>query len=128
MRIFVTGRPHLNWKGYVRRHPDLGTPVHISLEANPDDIKKYLIQEISCRDPTKSGRGGKGHERQLRLHPTNICIRINGANRKLGRRDAFGNPCLQCQLEKYHRHVCFVVRSAEGSESNCEDSVRACGD
>jgi hypothetical protein len=50
MCIFVTGRPHLNWKDYVRRHPDLGTPTHISLEAIPDDIRKYLIQEIENDD------------------------------------------------------------------------------
>lgn len=34
-RMFVTGRPHLNWDKNIQRHSELGTLVQVYLEANP---------------------------------------------------------------------------------------------
>lgn len=50
IRLFVTGRPHLGWEDYIRRHPSLGAPVHICLEANQDDIRKFIAHEIEVDD------------------------------------------------------------------------------
>jgi 3-methyladenine DNA glycosylase AlkC len=46
VRIFVTGRPRLHWEQQIRRHTGLGNQVNISLEANPEDIRKYVLHEI----------------------------------------------------------------------------------
>ncbi|KAI5817196.1 hypothetical protein BZA77DRAFT_263220, partial [Pyronema omphalodes] len=46
VRIFVTGRSHLHWEQQIRRHAGLGNRVNMSLEANPEDIKKYVLHEI----------------------------------------------------------------------------------
>ncbi|KAI5789509.1 hypothetical protein FPQ18DRAFT_411339, partial [Pyronema domesticum] len=49
IRMFFTARPQINWKGLiVNRNPGLGHLDHIRLEAQPDDIRKYVAHEIDC--------------------------------------------------------------------------------
>jgi hypothetical protein len=47
-RMFVTGRPHLNWDKNIQRRFDLGSQVQICLEANPEDIRIYVEHEIDA--------------------------------------------------------------------------------
>jgi hypothetical protein len=50
IRIFVTGRANLAWQEHVKRHMRLESLVQISVEANPDDIRKYVEKEIEIDD------------------------------------------------------------------------------
>lgn len=49
-RIFTTGRLHVKLEDYVRQYPDLGNLTHILLEANSDDIRRYVEHAIECDD------------------------------------------------------------------------------
>jgi hypothetical protein len=46
IRIFVTGRPWLNWGKYFGSRSV--TPPQIWLEANPDDIRSYVKSKIEA--------------------------------------------------------------------------------
>jgi hypothetical protein len=45
IRIFFTSRPHINWKDLLKRNPGLSLD-HIRLDAQPDDIRKYVSHAI----------------------------------------------------------------------------------
>ncbi|KAI5785377.1 hypothetical protein FPQ18DRAFT_416373 [Pyronema domesticum] len=47
IRIFFTARPHINWKELMKRNPGLGSPDHIHLEAQPEDIRIYVSHKIN---------------------------------------------------------------------------------
>jgi hypothetical protein len=49
-RIFTTGRLHVKLADYVRQYPGLGNLSHIILEANSDDIRRYVEHAIQCDD------------------------------------------------------------------------------
>ncbi|KAI5785397.1 hypothetical protein FPQ18DRAFT_87167 [Pyronema domesticum] len=46
IRIFFTARPHINWEELMKRNPGLGSLDHIRLDAQPDDIRKYVSHAI----------------------------------------------------------------------------------
>jgi hypothetical protein len=50
IRLVFTGRPHLGWEDYIQCHHSLAAPVHICLEANPDDIRKFITHEMEIND------------------------------------------------------------------------------
>ncbi|KAI5792255.1 hypothetical protein FPQ18DRAFT_305547 [Pyronema domesticum] len=45
IRIFFTARPHINWKELLKRNPGLSLD-HIRLDAQPDDIRRYVSHAI----------------------------------------------------------------------------------
>ncbi|KAI5799395.1 hypothetical protein FPQ18DRAFT_301760 [Pyronema domesticum] len=46
VRIFFTGRPHIDWNNLIKRNPALGSLDHIRLDTQPEDIGIYVSHEI----------------------------------------------------------------------------------
>ncbi|KAI5785379.1 hypothetical protein FPQ18DRAFT_86745 [Pyronema domesticum] len=46
IRVFFTARLHINWEELTKRNPGLGSLDHIRLDAQPDDIRKYVSHAI----------------------------------------------------------------------------------